>query len=105
MGTKYKTATDNNPAPGQYDPEGATAHVKPKTKGAIIVRDSKFKLQKDSNPEPGRYDGHIKPFGKNDRNMTMGGKYKHFENTNPAPGQYEPDSNFVRPASKAAKIA
>lgn len=104
MGGKYKTATDSNPAPGQYDPEGATALVKPKTKGAIIVRDSQFKLQKDLNPEPGRYDGHIKPFGKNDRNMTLGGKYKHHYDTNPAPGQYEVDTNLTKPKSTAAKI-
>lgn len=86
IGKKYKWTADSNPAPGQYEPEGAVSITKARSKAAIIVEESGYKVPRESSPSPGQYDGHIKAFGTNDRNMTIQGKYKWTADSNPAPG-------------------
>jgi hypothetical protein len=36
IGGKYKHNFNANPAPGQYDPEGAISHTKPRSQAALI---------------------------------------------------------------------
>lgn len=42
IGGKYKHTYDANPAPGQYDPEGAVGVTKPKSKAAIIREETGY---------------------------------------------------------------
>lgn len=85
IGGKYKWNPDSNPAPGQYDPEGAVSVTKARSKAAIIKEESGYRVPREQQPDAGQYDAH-KPFGHDDRNMTIGGKYKWSANGNPAPG-------------------
>ena len=91
LGGKYEWKADSNPAPGQYEPEGAVGQVKPRSKAALIREETGYKVPREPSPDAGMYDGHIKPFGANDKQMTLGGKYKWSADSNPAPGQYEPE--------------
>jgi hypothetical protein len=106
IGGKYKFVPDSNPAPGQYEPEGAAAVVKPRSKAAIIKEESGYRVPRENAPDPGQYDGHLKTFGYNERNMTIGGKYKFVPDSNPAPGQYEPEGavGVTKPRTQAAII-
>jgi hypothetical protein len=106
IGGKYKWTPDSNPAPGQYDPEGAVAVTKARSKAAIIREDEGYKVPREASPDPGQYDSHLKAFGQNDKNMTIGGKYKWVPDSNPAPGQYEPEGaiGITKARSKAALI-
>jgi hypothetical protein len=88
IGGKYKHTYDANPAPGQYEPEGAVGQTKPRSKAAIIKDESGYKVERGNEPDPGQYDGHLKEFGHNDKRMTIGGKYVWVPDSNPAPGQY-----------------
>ena len=106
IGGKYKFIADSNPAPGQYDPEGAVKVTKERSRAAIIREESGYKVPKESSPSPGIYDAHLKAFGQNDRNMTIQGKYKWVPDSNPAPGQYDPEGavKITKERSKAAII-
>ena len=90
IGGKYKFVTDSNPAPGQYDPEGAVSVTKARSKAAYIKEESGYKVPREQSPDGGQYEPH-KPFGYDERNITMGGKYKWTADSNPAPGQYDPE--------------
>lgn len=102
IGGKYKFVADSNPAPGQYSPSHSL--VKSTSKMAIIREDAGYKVPREAAPAPGQYDSHLQPFGTNDRQMTIGGKYKFVTDSNPAPGQYDPSSELIKSRSVAAKI-
>jgi hypothetical protein len=91
IGGKYKWVPDSNPAPGQYDPEGAVSVTKPKSTAALIKEETGYQVPREVGPDPGQYDGHLYDFGHNDKKMTIGGKYKWTPDSNPAPGQYDPE--------------
>lgn len=74
IGKKYQWKADSNPAPGQYEPEGAVSITKARSQAAIIQEETGYKVPRESSPDPGQYDGHIKAFGQNERNMTIGKK-------------------------------
>ena len=106
IGGKYKHTYDANPAPGQYQPEGAVGVTKPRSQAALIREETGYQVPREVEPSPGQYDGHLTEFGKSDKKMTIGGKYKHTYDANPAPGQYEPEGavGVTKPRSKAALI-
>jgi hypothetical protein len=106
LGGKYQWKADSNPAPGQYEHEGAVSQVKPRSKAAIITKGTEYKVPRENSPSPGQYDGHIKKFGDNDRAMTIGGKYAWKADSNPAPGQYDPEGAvaMTKARSKSAII-
>ena len=79
--------------------------TKARSKAAIIVKEETYKMPREQLPAPGQYDGHIKEFGSESNNITIGGKYKWVPDSNPAPGQYEPNAEVVKPRVKSAKIA
>ena len=76
IGGKYKWVPDSNPAPGQYDPEGAVGVTKPKSTAALIKEETGYQVPREIGPDPGQYDGHLKKFGDSPNKMTIGGKYK-----------------------------
>ena len=91
FGGKYKFQADQNPAPGQYDPEGAITQTKVRSQAAIIRQETGYQVPRENSPDPGQYDGHLVQFGHNDKKMTIGGKYVWNPDSNPAPGQYDPE--------------
>lgn len=86
FGGKYKHTYDANPAPGQYEPEGAITHTKARSQAAIIREETGYQVPRENLPDPGQYDGHLKQFGHSDKKMTIGGKYVWMPDSNPAPG-------------------
>ena len=106
IGGKHKHNYNANPAPGQYEPEGALSHTKPRSKAALIKEETGYQVPRENPPDPGQYDGHIKPFGESPQRMTIGGKYKQTYDANPAPGQYDHDSHVAhtKARSQAALI-
>ena len=66
-----------------------------------------FRRPKENNPEPGKYDGHLKPFGAEVGNMTMGGKYKWKADNNPPIGGYNLDTGYslVHPNNRSTIIS
>lgn len=76
MGGKYKFVANSNPGPGEYEPTRASELTAKSVKKAFIRKGSGYKVPREANPAPGQYDAHLKPFGRNDRPMTMGGKYR-----------------------------
>ena len=102
----YKHRYEANPGPGMYEHDVAAVQTMPRSRAAIIKEDNGYTVPKEGSPDPGQYDGHIKPFGYNEKNMTIGGKYKFVPDSNPAPGQYEPEgaATLTKARSRAAII-
>ena len=77
-----------------------------RSQAALIREETGYQVPREVEPSPGQYDGHLTEFGKSDKKMTIGGKYKHTYDANPAPGQYEPEGavGVTKPRSKAALI-
>ena len=48
----------------------------PRSKAAHIKDEGGYRVPRENGPDPGQYDGHLKEFGYNEKNMTIGGKYK-----------------------------
>ena len=57
MGGKHKHNYNVNPAPGQYDPEGAASQTKPKSTAAIIKEESGYSVPKEVAPDAGTVGG------------------------------------------------
>ena len=53
IGGKYKHTYDANPAPGQYDPEGAVTQTKARSQAAIIREESGYTVPREIGPDPG----------------------------------------------------
>ena len=53
IGGKYKWVPDSNPAPGQYDPEGAVGVTKPKSTAALIKEETGYQVPRENLPDPG----------------------------------------------------
>lgn len=89
-----------------YEPDGASALTKPRSKAAVIKEASGYEVARESSPDPGQYDGHLKEFGHDERQMTLGGKWVWKPNDGPAPGQYETEGAVVavKPRGKSAII-
>lgn len=60
--------------------------TKARSKAAIIQEEIGYKVPRESSPAPGQYDSHLTAFGANDKQMTIGKKYKWTADSNPAPG-------------------
>ena len=76
FGNKYKFKPDSNPAPGQYQPEGAVGMTKPRSYAAVIKEESGYKVPRENAPDPGQYDAHLRPMGSGMNNVDFGNKYK-----------------------------
>ena len=63
IGGKYKFVPDSNPAPGQYEPEGAVGVTKPRSYAAVIKEENGYRVPRENSPDPGQYDAHLRPFG------------------------------------------
>ncbi len=88
IGGKYKWKPDSNPPVGAYDVDQAIIQTKPTIPSAIITKNLFQKKAPEQSPAPGEYDGHLKDFGYNTKNMTIGGKYVWKPDSNPPVGAY-----------------
>ena len=53
LGGKYTEKMQDNPAPGQYDPDSGLSMTKPKSYEAYMKEGSGFELVKEGNPDAG----------------------------------------------------
>lgn len=92
LGGKYKWKPNENPAPGQYDPEDGNKLTKPSSRAFQYKQDQARVRNPEVSPDAGEYDPDTGFGGQDNRKMTLGGKYKWKPNDNPPPGLYEPDA-------------
>lgn len=87
MGGKYKSTYDANPAPGQYDPEGAVGVTKPKSSAAIIREETGYQVPREVAPDGGQYDySNMYAFGTQTKGVLMGERLKVPVDYTPGPG-------------------
>ena len=89
MGKPYEFKPDKNPPPGLYDLEKAWNQVTPRTAAPIVRKEVGRNKKMEVTPDAGQYEP-MRPFGYNDKKMTMGTKYKWKPDSNPHPAYYNP---------------
>lgn len=108
MGYKYEAVKNFNPGPGDYKPDQAEKHLKPRVPGALIKEDvSPERRPAEITPDPGNYDGGDLKFASDlKKTADMGSKYVFKANSNPGPGDYKPDTaeKIVKPKIPHALI-
>ena len=88
FGNKYVFKANQNPAPGQYNPESGHNLSKSHSTSVIIREEtSPYRRPMENSPGPGAHDGHLTPFGSDVKsNIGMGSKYLFKPDSNPAVG-------------------
>ena len=108
FGQRRESKLYDSPAPGQY--ECVEQLVRKRSKNCFISKTARqtdehiVGRQKGKTPTMVDYNL-MKPFGFNNKTMTLGGKYKDMPRRNgPSVGDYDPSHKLVKPSTKNVKI-
>ena len=104
IGQKKPAVYNQNPGPGDYNPNDSIVKSKSST---AIIREETYKLPKreERNPSPGQYDGHLKSFGSDVKgSVDFGNKYITKVDRNPGVGYYNPNESMTKSKSVSTII-